>query len=352
MQLINDSPFRSSRSLSKQGQVQFLLDLLGWLNNGCSTSQALQMMAVCAAEVNDQAVVKTVAYVSTQLAKGRSLGSSLERDFVPDLVMVMKSSHAPKALLSTITDIKKLYDERRLIQQKAISRFVYPVVLLLTSVLALWLSGAVILPRLAEMLTVTELPFWTRQLAFLAHAFPWVAATLLLGLLGLYSTRFMPTLAVEGTANRFIKKLNLNQVYRLFILVDICYQLGLLLGQRCNMGETVSLLKQSSKGLAEKHYQFMQGRLAAGYVSLAEVMNSELIDRITLMRLQMSHGTTAERSLQLHDIAESVQQRAVRLMHHKIRWGVACCYSISFMIIALVVMGVGQVIVLMVAQWS
>lgn len=349
---LNYSKFNTSRSLSKQAQIQFLLDLLSWLSNGCSTSQALQMMAVCANEVNDKAVVETVTYVSSQLAKGRNLGSCLERDFIPELVVVMKSSHAPKELLTTITDIQKLYDERRLIRQKAISRFVYPVVLLMTSLMALWLSGAVILPRLTEMLTVSGLPFWTRQLAFSSSALPWVAMLLLLVLLGLYSTRYLSILTEKSVGSRLIKKLKLNQVYRLFILVDICYQLGLLLGQRGNMGESVSLLKQSSKGLAEKHYQFMQNRLAAGYISLAEVMNSELIDRITLMRLQMTHGTTAERSSQLHDIAESVQQRAVRLMHHKIRWGVGCCYSISLLVIALVVMGVGQVIMLMVAQWN
>lgn len=343
--------FSSSRGLNKQAQVQFLLDLLGWLTNGCSTSQALQMMAVCAEEVNDRAVISTVAYVSSQLAKGRNLGSCLERDFVPDLVMVMKSSHAPKVLLNTITDIKKLYDERRSIRQKAISRFVYPVVLLLTSLLALWLSGVVILPRLTDMLTVIELPFWTRQLSLLANSLPWLVAVSLLVLLGFYGTRYIAA-AAEGIVSRLINKMKINQVYRLFILVDICYQLGLLLSQRCNMGETVSLLKQSSKGLAEKHYQFMQERLAAGYVSLAEVMNSELVDRITLMRLQMSHGATTERSVQLHAIAASVQQRAVRLMHHKIRWGVACCYSISLLVIAIVVMGVGQVIMLMVGQWS
>src|SRR5690554_5923945 len=96
----------SLRSFGKQQQVQFLLDLLGWLKNGCSTIQALHMMRVCADEAGERHVLAIVFYVESQLAKGRSLAKSLERNFVPDLVMVMKSSHDPRELQQTISELK------------------------------------------------------------------------------------------------------------------------------------------------------------------------------------------------------------------------------------------------------
>lgn len=340
------------RNLTKQVQMQFLLDLLGWLKNGCSTFQALQMMRVCAEEVGDRDVLLTVTHVEEQLAKGRSLASSLEQNFVPDLVMVMKSSHNPRELQSTISELKVLHDERQMILRKAFSRLLYPCVLLLVSLLALWITGAVILPRLVQMLTAAELPFWSRQLALMASLLPWLIFISMVTLLSLYSIRFLLPWLREGVLVRLVERLSVTQVYRLFVLVDICYQLGLLLGQRCNMGEAVFFLKQSAKGLAEKHYKFMEERLAAGYVSLAEIMSSDLLDRITLMRLQMSNGTTEERSVQLHNIAQSIQERAVRLMYKRIRWLMASCYTLSLLLITFVVLAVGQVIVLMVGQWG
>lgn len=348
----NYSRVNRARSMNKQAQVQFLLDLLSWLKNGCSTLQALQMMRACATEVKDKPVLATVNYIAEQLAKGRNLGACLERHFSADLVMVMKSSHDPHVLLKTLSEVQALTAARIQIRTQAVSRLLYPLVLLLVCVLAVWITGAVILPRLTQMLGEAQLPLWSRQLALLAKLMPWLVLALLAFVLGLFSLRYLLQGVVKGRVSALLKKLKVSQVYRLFILVDICYQLGLLLGQRCNMGEAVFILKQSAKGLAEKHYQFMQSRLAAGYVSLAEVMHSELVDSITLMRLQMSHGTALERGVQLHEIAQSMQQRALRLLHRNIGWTVLGCYSTALLLIASVVLGLGQVIMLMVGQWT
>lgn len=348
----NDSRMSWERRMHKQAQLQFLLDLLSWLKNGCSTVQALQMMRACAEEVNDKQVLATVNYIAAQLAKGRSLASCLERHFSADLVMVMKSNHDPIVLLKTLNEVQALTAARLQIRSQALSRLLYPLVLLLVCVLAVWITGAVILPRLTQMLGEAELPPWSRQLALFAKLMPWLVVALLALVLTLFSLRYLLQGVVKGQVSALLKKIKVSQVYRLFILVDICYQLGLLLGQRCNMGEAVFILKQSAKGLAAQHYRFMQGRLAAGYVSLAEVMHSDLVDSITFMRLQMSQGSTQERAEQLHDIAQSLQQRALRLLHRNIGWTVFGCYSSALLLIAAVVLGLGQVMILMVGQWT
>lgn len=346
-------------------QVQFLLDLLRWLQQGCSTLQGLHLMRAGAAEAGDRRALKQLAYLEGELAKGRTLSASLTGVFASELVLVMQSSHQPSVLISMLIALNKREQSKQNALKKALERLLYPMLLLLLSCGLVWFAGQLLLPRFEQMLVGLARPFWSQQLARVAQILPWFLLVVVGLFLVFYSapwwqqkikapSQLLPESVVYAPQRqqgfrRYV--LGLTQVQRLFLLARICSQLALLLGQQRSLGEVVAVLKHHAQGLAKEHYHFMQQKLAAGYTGLADIMHSKLLDPISFMRLSMSSGGSDARKEQLHLLAHSLQQRALRLMSKVFYRVTIACYLIALLLIGCAVLGIGQIILLLVQQW-
>ncbi|WP_157980688.1 type II secretion system F family protein [Aliidiomarina taiwanensis] len=337
--------------LNRQTQIQFLIDLSDSLTRGFSLSQALQIMHACAEEIAARQMSKVVVHIQEKLAQGRSLSESLLRHFDADLVLVMKSSHDPNQLKRAMLAFGTMHQERKGLTQEGIKKLLYPCILLLASVVAVWFAGAIILPRLEAMASGPVTLHWSSYLKGAAKLVPWllfVGAGALVGFLVLASSA---AIKHGYSLAQSVGEISQSQVYRLFILAGICYSLGMLLGQQVSLNRAVQLLQERATGQAKRHYAHMQEALALGVLSLTDVMRSTLVDRITLMQLQMSAGSVRERSEQLQDVASSLQQRAVRRMQKHLWLLSVICYSLALGLIALLGLGLGQAVSSMVTEW-
>lgn len=334
----------SVNKMARREQLQFLADLIDWLNRGSSPNQALQMMYACAEELQNKRTRLVVQHIQEKLAYGRSLSESLSLHFDSDLVLVMKSSHDPQQLNEYIEALRHMEEVRTVLLRGAFKKLFYPSLLLVASLVAVWFAGTIILPRLESMSGAANSLFWTQQLKGTARLLPWLLLLIFIITGGFVLSVGTQMIKQHQSFLQGLGELTRSKVYELFTLSDICYSLGMLLQQEMNLSEAVHRLSEQAAGQAQLHYQHMKRSLALGLVSLTEVMHSRLVDRITLMRLQMSAGSALERSQQLKDLAFSVQERAVRRMQKKIWMVTAISYGVALFLIALLTLGFGQAV--------
>ena len=337
--------------LSRQAQLMFLMDLSDWLSRHFNLAQTLQMMHACAEELADKSTVLLVQHIQTKLAQGRKLHECLPNYFDSDLVLVIKSSHNPQQLKKSVYTLQNMHKDQVALLQMGLKKLLYPCLLLLASVLAVWFSGKVILPRLETMMSTANVLFWSQQLKGLAWITPWLFLTGALGVIGLLLIASVSAYKYGSSVWQCIGELCRSRILRLFIVAKICFSLGVLLRQQISLSEAVNLLQEQATGQALQHYQHMQASLTLGLVSLPDIMHSNIVDRLTLMRLQMSSGSTQERSEQLREIGVSVQQRAVRRMQKHLWTLTVTCYSLAFILILVLALGLGQAVSSMFTEW-
>ncbi|CUS49390.1 MAG: type 2a secretion system assembly platform component PulF [Idiomarinaceae bacterium HL-53] len=343
---------RSTPKINSSEQFQLAIDLLDWMQQGINTWQALQLIQTSAAELQQHRLKNCASFILDELSSGKSLGQCFAGWAINDIVVILDSGLEARQMRKAMQERLQNYQKMRGLLATIMRQLSYPMVLLLTSLVAVTFIGAQIIPRLVQSEQLTSLPLISRTLVqFATFTLDWgwsavliFVALLTFGYLIIYKNMWLLL--------KSLTVFNAVQIYKLICAVSVLNQLSLMAQYAQNLATSCVILRQHAKGLAHYHYAFMLKQYGAGMTDLAEIMNSGLLDSSALMRLRMSSGHQRKRSEQISQLAVNLLERANAMIVQRLRVSVWTLYGLSAVLVSWSATGAAQAVMQMLEDWS
>jgi len=350
------------KALPARTQVTLVVDFLNWLDQGCTPRQTIQLMHSMALELRDKDLSRALENVQSRLSEGKTLADALQPWVSEELYLMLASGAPIPTILSSIERYQQMLIQQQALRQTLVSKMSYPLVLCIVALLSLFGVGHFVMPRLSSLLNsgsnnTAQWPWWSSLLLDLTALFPYVLMVLVAGLLvfAVAVNKVLPNQQRNGIFGIFavgLRNSGVYQIYRGWYAVSVLNRLRLLLSRGFSLGHVAERLQRNSSGLAQFHFMFMRSKMAQGETDLCDIMNSGLLDQTSVLRLRMSVGRGVSRAEQLEMIAQGIEKRTSRIIKSRLQRLVVGTYSFAFLILSVVVLGIGQMIFRIVSQWQ
>src|SRR5690554_1637333 len=350
------------KALPARTQVTLVVDFLNWLDQGCTPRQTIQLMHSMALELRDKDLSRALENVQSRLSEGKTLADALQPWVSEELYLMLASGAPIPTILSSIERYQQMLIQQQALRQTLVSKMSYPLVLCIVALLSLFGVGHFVMPRLSSLLNsgsnnTAQWPWWSSLLLDLTALFPYVLMVLVAGLLvfAVAVNKVLPNQQRNGIFGIFavgLRNSGVYQIYRGWYAVSVLNRLRLLLSRGFSLGHVAERLQRNSSGLAQFHFMFMRSKMAQGETDLCDIMNSGLLDQTSVLRLRMSVGRGVSRAEQLEMIAQGIEKRTGRIIKSRLQRLVVGTYSFAFLILSVVVLGIGQMIFKIVSQWQ
>ncbi|MCC5854395.1 MAG: type II secretion system F family protein [Idiomarina sp.] len=333
-------------------QLSLADDLVTWLVDGLSPYRALQVMRVAAAEQSDKRYLKVLDDILSGLQQGHSLALSMQRWFHPDILLIFQNGQSPLDIEQLLRDYAGHQVMRRNLLTTGFKQLMYPLTLLIVSVIGVWLTGQVMLPRFAALLPNDAWPAASRWLSLVSAVLIPALMTLVCAFIVLSGVVFHRAGHASRYELRYLDRFGFFAIYRLYTGVTVLMHLHMLLRQRMNLTRAATLLAEQARGLAKNHYKRMLEQLDFGETSMPRILDTGLLDSASILRLQMSQGEGYARGKSLGELASLLAKRATNMIRHRLRGLMILCYGVTGFSVVLITAGLGQMVMTLVEQWQ
>ncbi len=179
---------------------QLVGELATLLDSGLMLDRALQVLVE---EGSESGLAQLAATLRDGLKRGQSLSDTLDSigRFDPLLIPVVRAGEASGELASTLASLEKHYEARRRLHAELITNLVYPVILLVVSLISIIALGVYVVPVFRELYadSPTALPLGTRIIftasdAMIAHGVSFTVTVLTAWATAVALIRWLPTL--------------------------------------------------------------------------------------------------------------------------------------------------------------
>ncbi|KFZ31486.1 hypothetical protein IDSA_01865 [Pseudidiomarina salinarum] len=335
--------------LTRPRQLAFLEDLALALADGLSPLQACYGLAEHAREQGLTAEQRLAADLIQALNAGQALGSVLELWFDRDLCMLVSVGES-SGVLEQLLQQQRRFEEQRQQAQRAFWRpLIYPAIMTVIAVLASLVIGRKVLPKLAGRLPEDDWPAVSKTLLTLSDGPLLLALLLLVVLMLFWSWGPASLINFRFRAWRVLAARGAFMIRRYFDAVIILQTVTVLLNAGINLDRAlVAINRYGSPGFGYAVH-LMRQRLAAGERRLAQIFDCGLLSPRMLFRLSNGSRNATEHGT-LQRVAGYATDDAVAALGRLRVTLQIVCYGLIFMLLALLLGGMGAMLMAVTQQ--
>lgn len=279
---------------TRKRQVAFLEDLCSLVDDGVPVSQAIETIA----EISEGVSKKVAEHIGRCLAQGQLLADGMQGFFNHAIVEVVRAGENGGNLPASLRAALNSFSEQASAFSVVINSLVYPsCVIVLALIVVVFIKNSVLVD-FAKIKPVYSWPETGRNLYFFAvliERWWWLLLFMLVGVIFVMA-RILKTLT--GESRRFLDSFPLLSLYREIVAARFMETLGLLISNGIVLKQALSVMHNGSSPYLSWHLLQMEARLSSGQENIAEVLNTDLIERNDLIRLRVvARGKNFETAL-------------------------------------------------------
>lgn len=264
-------------------QLAFLEDLRLLLDDGVPLNKAIDTVAQTA-----EGAEKLVAlHLGQGLARGQQLADGMQAWFKPAVVELVRAGESSGALQKTLASAQTTLIE----QNQALSAFLhatlYPLLVIFISCFVIIFITDSVLADFANMKPVVSWPEPGQILMALGSGIQtwWLLLLSLLVALSLGLWVFLQK--STGVLRRQIDALPILSLYRRSLAARFMETLGLLMNNGIALKKALVIMQNQAQPYFAWHLLMMEYRLSGGVDNVADVLDTDLLERRDLMRLRV-----------------------------------------------------------------
>ncbi|WP_417688243.1 type II secretion system F family protein [Pseudidiomarina sp.] len=341
--------YRIKQPLRRPQQLALLEDIALALGDGLSVAQAcreLHQHAVQQGMVREQQVV---ADLQTAVYRGQPMATAMRSWFAQDLCMLVSVGER-SGLLDQLIAAQRQFEQQRSAALQAFWRpLIYPLIMLLVSMLACYAVGSQVLPKLAAGLPEISWPMFSQHLMSIAQG-PWlVAIGLILSLGVLWFWGPYPLINLRFAAWRWLAARGAFVIRRYFDGVLLLQTLTVLLRAGVRLDKALQAMQEFGSGSLTPIIPPIRQKLAHGERLLASILDCGLLSPRMLFRLSNGSRNATEHGT-LQRVANYAAADAVAALQRLRVTMQLCCYGLILWLLLITVGGMGAMLMAVTQQ--
>lgn len=319
-------------------QQALLSDVLSLIVDGVPLNQSLQTIE----SIHDGAIAQVTGYLGQVLAQGQSLAAGMEKWFPGMIVELIRAGEESGQLESALQAAVRYYAKQESGIKTTIQSLVYPSAVVLLACLMTVIIKRSVLSDFASIKPVSLWPVIGQHLYIFANVMQygwWLIASFVLVLaFAIFYTMYQ----VTGPARLQLDRLPVMSLYRQRTAAQLLETMGLLVSNGVSVQSALDILAEHASPYLAWHLLMMEYRLSSGQDNIADVLDTQLLDRHDMVRLRVvSAGKGFEQALISlgHQAYERYFQSMAR--HAKVLGG--CLLVFGAGVAAMIVLGIYSV---------
>ena len=268
---------------SRKQQQAFLEDLSTLVDDGVSVSQAIDTIL----QVSEGSMKQVAFQITRGIAQGKQLADGMRGWFARPLVEIIRSGEISGTLAKTLKSAAFSFSEQTNALGAFISSLVYPILVgVLAFVMVVFVKHSV-LESFANIKPITKWPDIGKTLyrfGYLIQHWWWLVVLIVVTAV-YFISRLLQQLT--GDIRSFIDDFPFITLYRDITAARFMETLGLLISNGVVLKKALSIMHREAAPYLSWHILKMEFRLSGGRESIADVLDTKLIQRNDIVRLRV-----------------------------------------------------------------
>lgn len=319
-------------------QSVLLADLLSLMHDGVPLTKSLETIE----QIHDGATQRVVQAMLQALSAGQPLATGMYQWFPVAVIELIRAGEEGGQLESALDAAVRYYQQQLAGKQQAAQLLVYPLLVFSLAAVMLVVIKQSVLMNFASIKPVAQWPITGRHLFYLASIiqYGWWLILLFLGVLvfGVFYVMYQ----VTGPARSQLDQLPIISLYRRRTAAQLLETLGLLVSNGVSVHQALDILVRNAPPYLAWHLMLMEYRLGTGHDNIADVLDTQLLDRDDMLRLRVvSAGKGFEHALTSLGRQAYTRYHQSILRYNKVLAG--CLLTLGAALAALMVLGIYSV---------
>ncbi len=279
---------------TRNDQRAFLEDVSNLIKDGVPAPQSIATVQ----EISKGPTKEAAKDILQSISEGQRISESFAYWFPPSIVEVIRSGEEGGVLPETMKTAVDFLNQRDSALSSLLSSLMYPLtVFIMGCIVSVFLRHSVF----ENFAAIKPVNLWPQNGQILMHFSlfmeDWWWLVLIIALAIFFAVRQILT-TTTGDIRRIIDNIPMLRLYRDFAAARFMETLGLLLTNHVGFKNALTILQRNATRYLAWHIYLMQFRLSGGRENIAEVLDTGLVNRADMLRLQvMAKGKGFDKAL-------------------------------------------------------
>jgi len=264
-------------------QQAFLEDIAALVEDGVPLSQAVDIISQMYTGIS----VDVAHAIQQAIAQGKHFAEGMKGWFAPHIIELIRAGEEGGTLAQTLKAAANSLKQTHSITNTLLNSLVYPVIVVCMGLIVTVYIKESVFKSFAMIKPVQTWPDNAKSLLALASfvQYWWWLVLIVLSVTVWLVSRFIRDYI--GQFRGFFDNLPIISLYRRLVAARLMETLGLLLSNGVIFKNALRILQYNANPYLASHLLSMEYRLSGGRENLAEVMDTGLIDKPVIQRLQV-----------------------------------------------------------------
>ncbi len=264
-------------------QQALLNDIYELVRDGVPLSQAVDTILA----IYDGPVKKVATQMSDALQSGHSLASGMDRWYPMPIIEIVRAGEEGGMLESALLSAVNYYGARINAWQMFSQSMVYPIIVILTALIMLVVIKNSVLVNFASIKPIVQWPAIGQQVFGLANLIQYWWWLVLFCVLAIIAGVYYTLQNLTGDLRYRLDQFPILSLYRSLTAARFMEVLGLLVTNGVSLKESLKILHRNAQPYLSWHLMLMEYRLSGGKENIADVLDTQLIQRDDMLRLRV-----------------------------------------------------------------
>lgn len=293
-------------TFSRAKKVDFLDDLASLVEDGMAPRTAVSLIA----SFSKGAVAALASDIETSIANGNGVADGMDGWLDRELVAIIRAGEKGGVLQESLRSAANALQQSSGLAGAVIKSLIYPAILMLVVYFVLrFVVADQLIPELSSIRPLDEWGAEAQNVAALAMTvkeYGWLIPIVIVALvkaLGMFLTNYV------GPGREELDKLPVFKQYREIVAGRFLSTLGLLVSNRINFRQALSIIHDNAKGYLKSHIEAMEDKIAEGTSNMAQAMDTGVIADMDIAKLK-ALGTSRDFDHAIIKVGERSSARA------------------------------------------
>jgi len=340
------------QSFSASRQLAFIHDLDYWLNEGAAAGKSLDILALAAKRRKRFSEWRIANELKSVVGSGSELYTGMQKWFKHELVAMFRVGERSGQLHKLVKLQQSFWIQRNALVTHSARKLSYPVILLVVALIASVVIGQSILPRFLDLDNSMELEGQARLLNNVSYV---VKITILPAAIALFLSCLLVSWLLPNwcsDSRKSFERFGVFDIYRAYSGVVLLQNLSVLLAGRTSLESACRQLCSSSTPYIQQHLREIRMGLAKGETDIARLLDTGLFSELTLFRFSMRIKFGQQAGVLFEQLATDIVAEVQEAIALRVRGGIITLYSMSVILIVLIILSMGSVFTSVAGQWT
>lgn len=268
---------------TRKYQRAFLEDLASLIEDGVSVTQAVETIRQITSGVTKMVATEVMNHIS----QGNLLADGMKGWFPYPVVEAIRASESGGTLKLALRNTATSFSERSNAINILIKSLLYPLIVFILALVVVVFIKNYVLITFAQIKPISQWPDIGKNLYALGYVTEhwWWFFLLFFSLIILFIVKTLQYLT--GEVRRWIDKIPLLSLYREMMAAQLMETLGLLISNGILIKQAFKVMQQQASPYLSWHIMQMEYQLSEGQDNIADVLDTELINKNDLIRLKV-----------------------------------------------------------------